>query len=423
MKEEFIVYVWQYGLFDHNGLRTETGEPVKILERGSRNFDSGPDFSNAKIKIGKTLWFGNIEIHKKSSEWKLHKHNLDKAYDNVILHVVLQNDKKIYDRNGNLIPTLKLQNKISSALALKWEQLYRAKTFIPCASQLKKKDLNNWSSWKHEMVNERLQLKMKNFRILLERLKWDWNEGFYILFLKSFGMRVNQDPFELLAHSLPLKYIEQCAANPLSVSALLFGQAGMLNSSNRKKYFQSLRSEYDHLRKKYRLTPIQEQSWKFSRLRPANFPTIRLAQLSAFLQSRKPLLAHFISCNSLKEMELLFDVKTNPFWDHYYTFDRKCDKSVKKIGKNFMHSVLINSIVPYLVFYQQETGIKPGLDPLELFQKIPVEQNKIVKQFGSLNLSAKNAFDSQALLQLHKHHCLKLRCLGCGIGKKVLGSG
>lgn len=421
MKEEFLSYVWQYQLFNQNNLKTDDGKNISIIENGQINTNAGPDFFNAKLKINDTVWAGNVEIHTKASHWKQHQHQTDTAYDNVILHVVYENDDKIVRTDGTPISTLSLQNKINATVALQWNQLQSNKGWIPCEKSINTIDDFTWLQWKDRLVVDRLQSKAKQINELLEFTNNDWNTCFYIYLARSFGMKINQLPFEQLAKVLPLNIVQKHSNNPLQVEALFFGQAGFLEKDFKETYPNELKKEYLFLQKKYSLTSLKQSIWKFSKLRPANFPTLRIAQLAALINNQTDLLSTILAQDNIKDIVKLFQIKVNNYWTEHYNFNKKSSKKMKHFGKNTIDSILINSVIPFIFIYEKSTGQASKLkNVLALLEQIPAEKNNIIKRWTALDVKTQHAYDTQALLQLKNEYCRTKRCLQCAIGNKVL---
>ena len=288
MTEDFLHYLWKHKLFDNQNLRTESGDEIDILKPGEHNHNAGPDFSNARIIVDNMAWAGNVELHINSSDWYKHKHQNDKSYDNVVLHVVYKHDKEIKNSVGGYIPVLELRNRIPVHLFKNFERLKNSEDWIPCSNQIKYVDDFTVQLWLNRMIIERLENKVKIINEELSNLNNDWDECFYRILCKNFGFKVNAIPFQWLSQSLPYLFIQRQQNSLTQIESLLYGQSGMLNDDFHNEYTNTLKKEYRHLRNKYSLKPIEESSWKFMRLRPSNFPTIRISQLAnLFYQNQK----------------------------------------------------------------------------------------------------------------------------------------
>ena len=421
MTEDFLHYIWKYKLYDSAQLITEDGETIQVQKQGEHNTNSGPDFFNAKLKIGKTTWAGNVEIHIKSSAWIEHKHDKDKAYDNVILHVVYDNDKQIKLRNGEIIPALELKGKFDSGLYKKYEQLQKSKDWIPCAKQIKAVDPFTLSAWQDRLLVERLERRSDAIEKSLALNKNNWEETFYQHIARSFGFKVNNDPFELLARALPLNILVKHKSSQFQIEALLFGQAGLLDKKFTDTYPQYLQTEYNFLKKKYDLKPIDAHLWKFARMRPVNFPTIRIAQFAELIFKSVHLFSKILEVQNVKQLYQLLEVETSEYWQTHYTFDKKSAKKSKSLGHLGIESITINTILPFLFVYGKSRADEKFCDrALSLLEQIPAEKNSIIENWKKLGVKSSSAYQTQALLQLKNEYCSNIRCLDCAVGHKIL---
>ena len=419
--EEFLQYIWENKLFHTENLHTTANEKTEIISVGQRNSDSGPDFFNAKIKIGDTIWAGNVEIHKKSSDWKMHNHHKDKAYDNVVLHVVETADQAVYRTNGELIPTLLL--RYPEHLRTNYQQLLDAKTWIPCEPQFHKINPVELQLGFNRLMIERLENKTADILHHLEQNNNNWNETFYQLLARMFGFKVNAVPFELLAKSLPLSILAKHKSNLFQLEALLFGNSGLLNEQLLgDNYFLELRKEYSFLFKKYRLTPIESHLWKFLRLRPVNFPTLRISQLAALIHKADGLFSKITEIENINELKKLFKVKTSDYWTAHYNFNKPSKITAQKeLGETAAITVIINVVVPFLFVYgEKQNKIQLKNRALDFLEQLPPEKNSIVTKWENLGIRPRSAFESQALLQLKNLYCEKKKCLNCQIGVKLI---
>jgi len=421
ISEEFLHHVWQFKLFNTNNLKTIQNEEVKIVQSGIQNTDAGPDFFNAKLQISETLWAGNVEIHTKSSDWIKHQHQLDKTYDNIILHVVYEDDQPITDKSGNFISTIELKNKIGASLIENYHDLLNSKSWIPCENQIKNVDEFIINSWINRLIVERLERKSGEIKETLELNKNDWEETFYQYLFKYFGLTVNALPFHLLAKQTPLRILEK-HNSLLSIESLLYGQAGMLEEDMQDTYYQSLREEYQFLKNKFSLEAIDKSLWKLLRLRPSNFPTIRISQLSNLLVKAPRIFSKVVGVSSIKELQSLFDVSASHYWDNHYQFGNKVDKKqVKKLGKTTINNIIINVVVPLLFIYSKENKTDDaGNEVFNYLEILPSEVNTIVKRWNELGVKTTNALQSQALLELKNNYCFQKKCLNCSIGNNLL---
>lgn len=419
MKEVFLHYVWQYKLFCPTHLRTTDGTPIEIIDHGKKNTNAGPDFFNAKVKIGETLWVGNIEIHLLSSDWMRHRHDQDRRYDNVILHVVKEHDKEIFRPNGDPIPTLILQPY--PGLQERYEAMSMGATFIHCANYWEKLPDGFMRIYLNQLLTERLCRKAASIIEKVEQTKGDWEEAFYQTLATAFGQSTNALPFEKLSQSLPIKLISKQHDNLVQIEALLFGQAGLLNDYSTDSYEKRLKQEYDFLQNKFGLKSIDKNLWVFAKMRPSNFPHIKIAQLSQILFKYQNLFSSILAAKGTSELRSLFEVDTSPYWENHYSFGDQSIHRTKKMGETSIDLLLINVVVPILFAYAQKRE-NPDLAEraIDLLTELPAEKNSIISQWRSLNVECRNAYDSQALLELKKRYCNEKNCLRCAIAHQVL---
>ena len=419
MKESILHYIWQNKLFTAHNLKTTDGETVEIIDVGRNNTDAGPDFFNAKVKIADTLWAGNVEIHTNSSDWNKHNHQTDSAYNNVILHVVNKVDCDVYRADGEYIPQLELtfQKKIEE----NYEQLFSETKWIPCADKISLVPSIFIQSWKNALLTERLEQKMNTIESLLAGNNQHWEEAFYIIMARSFGFGTNSQAFESMAKSLPVSVLGKHKDNLFQLEALLFGQAGLLTQNEPNSYAVELRKEYDFLRIKFDLTPIDGSQWKLLRLRPDNFPHIRIAQFAALIHSSSKLFSKIIEHPDIDYLRQIFNCELSCFWNNHYLFAVDSPLKFKKLGVQSVNSILINTVVPFLFSYASHKNDDELKDKaLQILEQIPSERNSIVTNWQNIGLSSTSAYDSQALIQLKKQYCDEKKCLRCRIGHKVL---
>ena len=420
MKERLLQYLWQYQYFNKNELTTSSGLPLQIIYQGNFNTNQGADFFEAKIKIGNTIWAGNIELHIKSSDWDLHNHSADKNYNNIILHVVWEHDREIKDITGSTLPTLELQNRVSKLLLSKYEALLNTNSFIPCEKHVHSiKDLA-LISWKQRLLAERLENKASIIFSFLNQNNFHWEETFWWLIAKNFGIQVNSDAFEKIARSLPLSLLAKHKNQIHQLEALLFGQAGSLEKVFEEDYPKMLQKEYRFYKMKYKLIQPGVQLF-FLRMRPANFPTIRLAQLAMLINKSTGLFSKVKETESLADVKEFFNLTANDYWHYHYLFDETSSYKKKKLGEQMTNNILINTIVPALFaygLYHNEQQYKDKA--IAWLEEIAPEKNVITKGFAILNYSSKNSFDSQSYIQLKNEYCNNKRCLECSIGNSLL---
>jgi hypothetical protein len=422
MSEDFLQFIWKFGLFNRTNMKTDTGETVQVISLGEQNADSGPDFLNARVRIGETTWAGNVEVHQQSADWYLHKHQEDKAYDNVILQVVYRHNRKVKRTNGENIPTVELS--FEDSLYRNYLSLMHRKGQMPCSRNIHQIDPLLIDCWLDSLVVERLQARTNQVADLLESFKNSWDEAIYISLSRSFGFGLNADPFEMLARSTPLKYLMANRDKLFKVEAMLFGQSGLLpDHMEEDAYLTALCKEYAYLQHKYKLQPLEKHIWKFLRIRPGNFPTIRIAQLAALIAKSEGLFSQLLECTSIEQLRSILDVTASSYWDSHYTFSKKTPLRKKRLGKDAFNIILINVVVPYFFIYGKING-REDLKELALnwLNRLPAEKNRIVSRWSSAGITASSAFYSQALLQLHQHYCMRKNCLSCLIGTRIITS-
>lgn len=419
MKESILHYIWQQKLFSQQGLQTTDGEMLEIIDVGRLNTDAGPDFFNAKVKIGETLWAGNVEIHTQASDWKRHNHQTDKAYDTVILHVVKKADTDVFRADGEKIPVVELPYQ--AEIEQNYESLMLEKKWIPCADKISEVPTIFIHSWKNALLTERLWLKTSQIQNLLNENNQHWEEAFYIILARSFGFGTNSQTFEMLAKSLPLSILAKHKNDLFQIEALLFGQAGLLHNDGEDDYFKRLKKEYDFLSIKYELKPLESSQWKLLRLRPDNFPHVRIAQFAAIIHSSSKLFSKIIEMPEKEILISFFQCEPSEFWKNHYLFNEKSNEKSKKFGKSSIHSLLINTVIPFVFYYADRKGNEELKEKaLTLLDKIPAERNSIITGWQNLGMKIETAYDSQAFLQLKKMYCDEKNCLRCRIGHKVL---
>ena len=421
MRESFLHFLWRRRRFDAQHLTTTDGRPVDIQHPGEWNTDAGPDFFNARVRIGDTTWAGNIEMHLRASEWHVHGHSGDPAYDNVVLHVVLEEDQPVVRKNGERIPCLELKNRIPADVLETYERLEHEQAWIPCGHFFKDVPGIIRLNWLDRLLVERLEYKTAAIADMLAATGNHWEEAFYRSLARSFGLKVNAEPFEALARSLPLLTLARHKNDRVQVEALLFGQAGLLDHVFKDDYPNQLAREYRFLRHKYNLTPLAAGQWKFLRLRPANFPTVRLAQFAALVHQSAHLFSKILETNNIRELEHLFDAHPSDYWLTRFQFDKGSVQRTKNPGRNFVHLLIINTIAPYL-FHYGKTNKQEAFQnhALGLLEALPPEANSMMDGWAELGMQARNAYQTQALIQLKTKYCDQRRCLECAMGNAIL---
>jgi hypothetical protein len=419
MKESFLHYVWQYKLFTPNNLLTTDGREVEIVNVGILNSDAGPDFFNAKIKIAGTVWAGNVEIHNSSSDWIKHNHQNNKSYDSVILHIVRKADIEIFRSDGEKIPQLELP--IPKQIESQYEQLLADKRKIACEDKIATVPLLIVDNWKMALLSERLSQRTENIDTILNNNIQHWEEAFYIVLARNFGFGVNGQPFEMLAKSLSINILAKHKNNLFQIEALLFGQAGLLADLSGDDYQQKLKAEYDFLKTKYGLTPIDASQWKMLRLRPVNFPYIRIAQFATLIYNSTKLFSKILEKPEITYIQQLFEIVPSDYWHTHFVFGELSRKSRKQFGKNSINVVIINTVVPFLFVYGEKIGEQSFKDKaISLLESLAPESNSVISFWDSIGIKSRSAADTQALLQLYKNYCTERKCLHCRIGHKIL---
>lgn len=421
--ESFLHYLWQFQYFNKRTLLTTTGDEIQIFHPGHRNSNAGPDFFDARIKIGDMEWVGSVEIHIHAAGWMEHHHDKDSAYENVILHVVWNNNKPVRRSDSSSLPTLELKNRVDEELLLNYNRLIHNPESIPCSSKLSQVSQLTKLSMADKVLVDRLKSKAQVILKMLHRNQHDWEETFYQLLSRNFGFKVNNEPFQQLAQSLPYKIVLKHGDNLLQIEALLFGQAGFLEDDFDESYYTLLQREYNILRQKYQLTPRQlnKVQWRFLRLRPANFPTLRIAELASILFHGRNLFSVVLEIASGKALHELFSVRLSEYWIHHYQFGKEYKEQQNRLGRESIDNIIINTIVPVLVAYGKSKDDHALVDQAVcILQDIPAESNRITSQWKMLGMEVKTGFDSQAMVELFNSFCLKRRCLDCNIGTSLV---
>jgi hypothetical protein len=427
MKEEFLHYLWKYSLYDHERLVDNEKNKITVLDPGQYNRDAGPDFFNARISVDGTVWAGNVEIHTKSSHFDNHGHQNDPAFNNVILHVVAINDKLVFNSIGEEVPTSEIY--FDESYYEKYISLVNNPYIIACQDDIKRLAAIPIRHWLNTLVIERLQSKTESILKIFSETGNDWDETFYRLLTRYFGFRVNTEPFEMLATALPYRIIRKHTDNIFQIEALLFGTAGLLEKGLFKEalsdeYYKNLIKEYSVLTSKYSLQPLHGWLWKFSRLRPSNFPTIRLSQLASILSISGGMFSRVLESYEIEKVKKLFEVSASSYWDDHYVFGKKSRNSIKHTGSQATDILMINSVIPLIFVYGKKRGIQEIIErALDFLERVPSEKNTIISEWKNAGMVAESAFYSQALIQLRNEYCKKRRCLDCRIGNEIIRQG
>lgn len=419
--EDILHYVWKFKLYNDE-LRTTDGELIEVIDTGISNTNGGPDFFNAKIKIGDKVWVGNIEIHNSSDEWVKHNHQINKAYDSVILHLVKKANCDIYDSNSRKISQCEISYPIH--IDENYEFLINSNIDIPCANQIREIDSFHLHSWMDTLLLERLERKSRDIENHLQRFTNSWDDVFYVLLARNFGFGLNSDIFERLALSLPLKCIHRHGDNLIQIEALLFGQAGMLNIDRPLDDYHNLSSkEYEFLQNKYELKPLEGFLFRNMRIRPSAFPQIRIAQLAALLHSSHGLFSKIIETKDIGKIRLMFHINASEYWQTHYTFGDSSPRKSKYLGDSSLNIILINTVSPLLFAYGKYIANEDLCErALKFLATIEAEKNSITKSFARYGVPMNNAADSQAVIQLRREYCEKKKCLYCRIGHQLLAA-
>ncbi|MBC7847173.1 MAG: DUF2851 family protein [Flavobacterium sp.] len=420
MKEDFLHYLWKFKKFDTLNLKTFNGEEITIINVGQYLELAGPDFFNAQITIGNQKWAGNVEIHLKSSDWYVHHHERDEAYENVILHVVWEHDTEIFRKNNTEIPVLELKKYVDVETIANYQSLIAPKSWIFCEKQLTAIPQFVLKNWQERLFFERLERKSNPIFELLEQTNQDWEAVLFCLLAKNFGLNTNGEIFLKIAQSIPFSIIRKEGFEVENLEALLLGTAGLLDSEKEDNYFKDLKFRYFYLLYKYQLEKIFVEPVQFFKHRPDNFPTIRLSQLANLYHVQQNLFSKISISTSIQSIYDIFDISASDYWQNHYQFDKESPKKKKKLSKSFVDLIIINTIIPLQFAYAKSQGKEISEDLIQLLDEVASEKNAVLDKFSSFGIKSKSAFESQSLLQLKNEYCNKSRCLECAIGMELL---
>jgi Protein of unknown function (DUF2851) len=410
-----LQFIWQFQYFNLSDLRLVSGEPLQIIAPGQFNTNQGPDFLEAKIRIGQTTWAGNIELHLEEGDWLKHAHHDDPNFQNVILHVIWNQAA-----NSTGLPTLDLSDRVSKFLLHRYEELMFGSGIVPCSHSLNNVPSIIWQGWKERLVAERLERKSKMITSYLEQSNDHWEEVFWWMIARNFGMKVNAEAFEAIARSIPVNLLSKHKSQVIQLECFLFGQAGLLSGQFKEDYPIMLKKEYQFYKKKYGLKPINHPI-HLLRMRPGNFPTIRLAQLAMLIHHSLHLFSTIKEVNDIDEIRNSFQVTANDYWHYHYLFDETAAFQEKRLGEDMVNNIIINTIVPVLFAYGHHHQVNHfKIKAIHWLENISAEKNAITKNWESLGIPNKNAWDSQALIELKQQFCDVKRCLECAIGNQLL---
>ena len=420
--EEYIDYLWQYQLFDTTRLVTTEGDAIEVVSKGIPNNDAGPDFSNARVRIGDTEWAGSVEIHYKASDWYAHRHEEDPAYENVILHVVIHNDRPVINRGGVQISTLTLGPYLDQDHFKNYQRFIAAKSWVACEAAAKRVDIFKWTKHKERLAFERLEQKVSGILEVLDMMNGDWEKVVLLLLARSFGAKVNALPFEDLIQRTPFSVIKKHANDPFQLEALLLGQAGFLAGDELLPdgYTVRLLSEYSFLKNKYDLKPMRKVSWKNARIRPSSAPQIRIVQFAHLCHSINSLTSLMLNANS-QELNQLFAIRLEGYWSEHIGLGRSAAKRKRAVGQSLIDRIIINVVGPVRFAYGRFSDTQSFRESaLSLLEATTPEDNQIIRKWKTIGVDSGNALESQALLQLKRHHCDQKKCLSCSIGQELL---
>jgi len=422
MREDLLHYIWKHRKTRISGLFTSKNKQITVLNTGTHNHLSGPDFFNAQLRIGGQLWAGNVEMHVKSSDWYAHHHESDPNYDNVILHVVWENDVEIFGRDNIEIPALELKNFISKRVLSNYYHLFKSRTtsFNNCEKDIGTVDQFVLGHWMERMYFERLEEKSELIFELLKGAKNNWEEVLFVLLLKNFGLKINGEAFLSLGKALDFRMVRKISNNTLQLESVFFGMSGFLDRGGiNDAYFLELQNEYRYLKQKFKLNETAVLGPQFFKLRPQNFPTIRLSQF-ATLYRKQFLFSKVMEAGTLKDYYQILRVSASKYWNSHYTFGKESGEQEKKMVTPFIDLLLINTILPLKFCYARHKGLEVHEKILRIAVEIKTEKNSTVANFKKYGVPAMNAKDSQALLQLYNDYCLKNKCLQCAVGMQLL---
>lgn len=421
MQEDFLHYLWKHKKIDVSNLKTNSNETISIVSVGRHNLNSGPDFFNAQLKIGNQLWAGNVEIHVKSSDWFLHNHETDPNYDNVILHVVWEHDTEVFRKNNSIIPVLELKHYTPKLALNNYEKLFSKRLkWINCEDNFASVEDFKIQNWLERLYFERLERKSEDIEQLLKDSKNDWEAVLFKMLAKNFGLKVNGESFLSMASSFDFSVLRKTQSNRTALEAILFGQSGLLEAPIQDAYYSELVKEYSFLKQKFKILNANVAPVQFFRLRPPNFPTIRLSQLASLYNQYQNCFSKIMETETLEALYDMFSLATAPFWESHYTFQKTSKPSKKVLTKSFVDLLLINTIIPLKFSYAKHQGKQIDDAIISLVQEIASEKNNIIEKFNSLKKVSTTALQSQGLIQLKNNYCDKNKCLHCAVGNSIL---
>lgn len=423
MTEAFLHYIWQHQMLA-DGLTTTDGQPVVCLRAGEKNLNAGPDFVGARIRLGGMEWAGNVEIHVRTSDWKLHRHSQDPAYNNILLHVVYEHDCEVRMQNGKVPLTLELKPYLHPSIVANYDALMTPDdgSIVPCAKRLSEVKPFIVKSTLERLVMERLEAKSEMARRMLDENHGGWEQACYQLLAHYFGGKVNALPFELLAKATDQRLLARWKDNPQRVEAILMGQAGLLDGYFEDEYPRDLQIDYDSIGRAAGMVPIDRNLWKFHRLRPYSFPTIRISQFAHFISCNPSPFSSFLGIDDVSELECRLNQQASAYWNTHYRFDVMSSRtSVKRVGALQAQMLIVNAWIPMLFLYGHLHGQQQYKDKsVRLLEGLPPEDNAIIRRWRQVGIRPTSAAESQALLQLYNNYCIRRQCLECRIGYSIL---
>ena len=417
--EQLLHYVWKHKIFPLKELKTTTGQQVEVIDTGLANTDAGPDFFNAKLKLDGVLWIGNIEIHERSSDWFKHGHHADTGYNSVILHIASEIDTEISRSNGERIPQIQLI--CPEAVRTNYKELLETDSYPPCYRIIPSLPPFTAHSWMTALQMERFEQKATLLNERLKRCQGNWEDAFFITLARNFGFGLNGDAFETWAHRLPFRAVDKHRNDLFQIEAIFFGQAGILEDSDGDGYYLRLKKEYTYLQHKFGLIPMDASLWRFLRLRPANFPHIRIAQLACLYHRAYGLLSRIMETETLQGVRDILKGGTSEYWLTHYTFGGSSPSRPKTLSNTSLDLLIINTVVTFLYAYGLHKGNRVLCARAGSFlEELKAENNYITRMWEQCGMKTSNAADSQALIQLKKEYCDKKKCLYCRIGYEYL---
>lgn len=431
--EQLLHYVWKHKLWPLHALTTTDDRLVEVIDPGLYNRrNAGPDFFNAKVRIGSTLWVGNVEIHTNASDWYAHGHDRDSAYDNVVLHVVGNADVNVQNSRGDYLPQMVLE--VPSAVKEHYEELLHTDHYPPCYSIIPNLSRLLVHSWMAALQTERLEKKTEAIRQRAERAGGSWEDAYFVTLARNYGFGINSDAFEEWAQRVPLSAVGKHRDDLFQIEAMFFGQAGLLNpdamSTQHRAdaladdYFCRLRNEYQYLAHKFSMEPMDAKMWRFLRLRPQNFPYIRISQLANLYYERRSGLSSLIECKTIEDIQQLLATQVTPYWQTHYTFGAESRHSEKRMSAASLNLIIINTAIPMLFAVGRHRQKEELCDrAFDLLEQLKAENNHIVSTWQECGLDAHSAGDSQALIQLKNEYCDRRDCLRCRFGYEYLSRG